>query len=336
MPLPLSLHFLSLLTTATMRCDSDLKAVMTALDLSVHTEEGRPPLLPLTVIASLHEQLEARARRGRFVFALADVFNLDEHPAVSAFAASAGCLRQLLRLLDWLPRVMHPGFGFETEETATDIRLYPQLLTDDPRLRDHPLLIEFMAAALLRMVHLVAPGFPLVAEISFRHAPLADPEVYACYFGCPVRFLAERNCLQGDRRVLDLPLPGSLPQANASAEETIMVHVLGDGLAPTLTDEITRLLRARLSLFAQGLPGMALALQRHPRALQRELHAAGTSYSALVARLRHELARDMLRDPALDIDSIALKLGFSERRSFTLAFRSWQGCSPSAWRRQHH
>lgn len=335
MSLPIGLHFLSLLTTATMRCDSDLKAVMSTLDLSVHTEEGRPPLLPLTVLVALHEQLEARARRGRFIFALADVFNLDEHPAVAAFVASAGSLRQLLRLLSWLPRVMHPNFGFEIEETASDIRLYPQVLTDDPRLQEHPLLIEFMTAAMLRMVQLVAPGFPLVAEIHFRHAPLVDPDSYTRYFGCPVRFRAERNGLRGDRLVLDMPLPGSLPQANASAEETILVHVLGDGLAPSLTDQMTRLLRGRLSLFAEGLPGIARALQRHPRALQRELRAAGTSYSAVVSSLRHELAREMLNDPALDIDSIALKLGYGERRSFTLAFRGWQGTTPSAWRRRN-
>lgn len=41
----------------------------------------------------------------------------------------------------------------------------------------------------------------------------------------------------------------------------------------------------------------------------------------------------MLRDSALDIDSIGMKLGFSERRSFTRAFRAWQGGAPSAYRR---
>ena len=42
----------------------------------------------------------------------------------------------------------------------------------------------------------------------------------------------------------------------------------------------------------------------------------------------------MLRDMNLDIESIALKLGFNERRSFTLAFKHWQGMSPSQYR-QH-
>ncbi|MFX6044722.1 hypothetical protein ABTE88_19775, partial [Acinetobacter baumannii] len=63
----LGLHFLSLLTTAAARTGSDLKAVLAALDLGVHTREGRPPLLPLTLLAALMEQLEGRATRGRFV-----------------------------------------------------------------------------------------------------------------------------------------------------------------------------------------------------------------------------------------------------------------------------
>ncbi|MFX5374095.1 hypothetical protein ABTD20_19115, partial [Acinetobacter baumannii] len=86
--------------TAAARTGSDLKAVLAALDLGVHTREGRPPLLPLTLLAALMEQLEGRATRGRFVFALAEVFNFDGQPAVAAFLTSARNLRQLHRLLE--------------------------------------------------------------------------------------------------------------------------------------------------------------------------------------------------------------------------------------------
>lgn len=329
----IGLHFLSMLTTAASRCDSDLKAVLAALQLGLHTRDGQPPFLALPVLAALIEQLEARAHRGRFVFALADVFNFDAQPAVAAFLTSAGSLRQLHRLLDWVPALVHPDLCFEIRDQATEACLYPRVVSADPRLSDHPLLVELMAAAAMHLGRVVAPGVQVVREIEFRHGALGDAALYERYFGCPVRFHGERNTLHGDPRLLDSPLPGSLPQANARAEEAIALQILGDGLAPPLAVEAERLLRQRPALFSRGLTGLADALQLHPRTLQRRLREAGLSYAALSARLRHELACDMLRDSALDIDSIGIKLGFSERRSFTLAFRHWQGQSPSAWRK---
>lgn len=329
----IGLHFLSMLTLAAARCGSDLRAAMASLQMGVHTREGKPPVLPLSVFAALVEQLEARSTRGRFVFALADVFNFDGQPAVSDFLTSAHNLRQLHNLLAWVPALVHPALQFEHHDQAPDAWLYPKVVSPEPRLADHPLLIELMAAGVVHMTRLVAPGATVTQSVSFRHGPQGDPEDYLRYFGRPVSFHAERNVLHGPARWLDSPLPGSLPQAHARAEETIRVQILGDGVAPPLLVEAELLLRQRPALFGEGLDGLAAALHLHPRTLQRRLREAGESYSVLVARLRHELACDMLRTSALDIDSIGIKLGFGERRSFTLAFRQWQGRSPSDYRR---
>ena len=72
----------------------------------------------------------------------------------------------------------------------------------------------------------------------------------------------------------------------------------------------------------------------HPRTLQRRLRERGLRYSELLARTRHDLACQMLRETELDIDSVGFKLGFKERRSFTQAFGQWQGQTPTNYR-QH-
>jgi AraC-like DNA-binding protein len=41
----------------------------------------------------------------------------------------------------------------------------------------------------------------------------------------------------------------------------------------------------------------------------------------------------MLRGGELDIESIGIKLGYVERRSFTHAFQKWQGQTQSAYRK---
>ena len=138
----------------------------------------------------------------------------------------------------------------------------------------------------------------------------------------------------GSLSQFEQPLPGSLPQAFEQAEESVRIKILGDGLMPSIHRQAEQLLRLRLSLLGEGLSGLAKAMQLHPRRLQRELKAVQTSYAELLAQARYERARAMLRDMNLDIESIALKLGFNERRSFTLAFKHWQGMSPSQYR-QH-
>lgn len=331
----IDLHFLSLLTTAAARTGSDLKAALASLDITVHTGQGRPPEVPLSVMVSLLEQMEAHAQRGRFVFTLAELFNFDDQPAVAAFLASANSLRQLHRLLEWVPALVHPAMHFEIVDQAPEAWLHPRVVSDDIRITDHPLLIELMSAVVARLSRLVAPELPIVQAVDFRHRARSSPEPYAAFFGCPVNFEAARNTIRGDAGLLDGPLPGSLPHAHAQAEETIRVRILGDGVEPPLVLEIERLLRERLALFGEGLEGMATALQLHPRTLQRRLRELGVSYAEILARQRHEQACQMLRDGSLDIDSIGIKLGYRDRRSFTQAFRQWQGSTPSAYRKAH-
>lgn len=334
----LDLHFLSLLSTASARAGSDLRAVMAALQLTLSTQDERSPPLPLPVLAALIEQLETRSTRRRFVWALADVFNFDGLPPVSAYLSSASSLRQLHQLLQWVPALVHPALRFHIEDSGSVTRLHPVVDSSEARLGDHPLLIELMTAVVMHIGRELAPELEAVRQVDFRHQPLVAVTDYEAYFGCPVRFATAANTLYGEGRLLDDRLPGSLPEAHAHAEQAIQVRLLGDGLAPPWLMQVEALLRRRLNLFGAGLPALATALQLQPRTLQRRLRAEGIRYQQLIARLRHQLACEMLRDPTLDIDSIALKLGYAERRSFSQAFRGWQGQSPSRYRQSlyHH
>jgi len=329
----IDLHFLSLLSAASVRTGADLRYVMSSLGLSLNTQAERSPPLPLGVLASLVEQLEARSTRGRFVFALADVFNFDGLPAVSAYLNSANSLRQLNQFLQWVPSIVHPNLRFQIDDNGAMAWLHPVVESADDRLCDHPLLIELMSAVVVHIGRVLSPGLEPVRQIDFCHAPLVARQDYEDYFGCPVHFHCSDNTLYGEGRLLDGQLPGSLPEANAFAEQTIQISLLGDGVAPPLQIQVETLLRRRLSLFGDGLPALAAALQLKPRTLQRRFRDHGICYKQLIARLRHELACEMLRNTSLDIDSIALKLGYAERRSFSYAFRCWQGQSPSMYRR---
>ncbi|MGH8631891.1 MAG: helix-turn-helix transcriptional regulator, partial [Burkholderiales bacterium] len=87
-------------------------------------------------------------------------------------------------------------------------------------------------------------------------------------------------------------------------------------------------------LLGQGIEVLALRLELHPRTLQRRLRDEGQAFGELQDRVRYRLAQKALQDPALDLETISERLGFSDRRSFTRAFTRWAGVSPSEYRRK--
>ena len=67
------------------------------------------------------------------------------------------------------------------------------------------------------------------------------------------------------------------------------------------------------------------------RSLQRKLAEEGTSYEALLAATRQELALSYLAEHRYSISEIAYLLGFSDTSSFTRAFKRWTGQAPSQY-----
>jgi AraC-like DNA-binding protein len=65
------------------------------------------------------------------------------------------------------------------------------------------------------------------------------------------------------------------------------------------------------------------------------LRAEGTTFSALLAEVRYEVALQLLRDTHLQIRDIALVLGYSDSASFNHAFRRWSGTTSTGWRASH-
>ena len=69
-----------------------------------------------------------------------------------------------------------------------------------------------------------------------------------------------------------------------------------------------------------------------PRTLQRRLEAVGTTYQELLDDVRRQSARRLLSNTDLDAGEVAFLLGFEELNSFTRAFHTWEGTTPTRWR----
>ncbi len=171
----------------------------------------------------------------------------------------------------------------------------------------------------------------------FREAP-DDLKLFRRHFGTRVRYGAERAGIAFPASDLSRPLRQADPDAFASALRDLEDRE-NTGDISTLAHKVRRVLY-RMFVDGSGSDGVQLLeiarlFALHPRTLNRRLRAEGTTFNALLARTRYEIARQLLRDTRLRTAEIAFFLGYSETASFNHAFRRWSGTTASEWRSSH-
>jgi AraC-like DNA-binding protein len=192
---------------------------------------------------------------------------------------------------------------------------------------------EAIDAAMSLMVRvcrfLTGHTFTLVEVDQTRPAP-SDSEPYTRFFGCPVRFGAAFDALTFDARGLDRPREMSNPELARYNDDAVQAY-----LERVRSGNVVDQVRARLATRLADRPtaeDVASALGLSQRSLQRRLKERGTSYEAILALVRRDLACAYLRDERYTITELAFMLGFEDASSFARAFRRWTGASPSGFR----
>ncbi|HEY5147287.1 MAG TPA: AraC family transcriptional regulator [Polyangiaceae bacterium] len=192
--------------------------------------------------------------------------------------------------------------------------------------------VEFVLAALLRLVRTFV-GPPGVARaVSFEHARPPYHREYTRIFGGVERFGQRRNALEFDRALLDRPQmhqhPALYSMLRAEAERAL--ERVTEGARPA--DELKRYLLARPPARIPDIATAARDLGISERSLRRRLAADDTSYRTLVRATLEASAGHMLRDPTRSIQETARALGFSDAGAFHRAFKRWTGMTPKQYR----
>lgn len=79
---------------------------------------------------------------------------------------------------------------------------------------------------------------------------------------------------------------------------------------------------------------VASKLGMSERTLQRRLLEAESSYQQILDTLRLQLSKEWLIRNDWPISKVAVRLGFTEPRSFQRRFKTWTGMSPGEYRKQ--
>jgi AraC-like DNA-binding protein len=160
-----------------------------------------------------------------------------------------------------------------------------------------------------------------------------DAGAYEGFFRAPVHVRAAAFELEL------APEAAALPLRKADPALCAFLHAHAERALAALRAESELVRAVRQAVVDQligGTPGIARAaraLATSARTLRRQLAAEATSFRAIVDDVRHQLAVQYLRDPALGAAEVAFLLGFSEAAAFHRAFKRWTGTTPHAFRR---
>ena len=171
-------------------------------------------------------------------------------------------------------------------------------------------------------------------RIHFRQSEPSRPAAYYSFFHCELQFDSDHSVLVIDSEVADKPLPGFNAQL-----ETLLEQQIIDYLARLDKQDIVG--RTKSVIF-ENLPSghvlvedVAARLNTSVRTLRRKLGEKDVSFKELLTQTRRELGERYIHDNSLSLTEIAFLLGFSDSSSFSRAYRTWTGQSPSEYRSTH-
>ncbi|MEM8995592.1 MAG: AraC family transcriptional regulator [Acidobacteriota bacterium] len=177
------------------------------------------------------------------------------------------------------------------------------------------------------------PFTPLRVEI--KHPAPAELDDHVDYFGCPVRFDADRDALLVSRHAL--AAPNKLGDSGLSTFfdghlEGEVSELTDAESTPSLADRVKRHVGGALSDGVPAVSDVARRLGLSGRTLQRRLAEQELSFQTLVDDARRELATRLLHETDYALVDVAFMTGFAEQSSFNRAFKRWAGQTPRSYR----
>jgi len=172
-------------------------------------------------------------------------------------------------------------------------------------------------------------------DCHFEHArPTGTQEYDRVFETAALRFNSPFYGFVFDRDYLDAPLPASDPALHVVLCEHVSRSLSQLHYRPSLADNVRQLALKELLNGNPTVAAAARSLHMSTRTLASRLEREGTTFSALLDQMRHELALTYLRDPSISLSEISYRLGFSHVEGFHRAFKRWTGEAPAGYRRK--
>lgn len=255
---------------------------------------------------------------------------LSSHGSVGMLAMTSATLRDALVVLERFAPLRTPNLHFqhhlEGEHAVVELRD----TLPDRSLRNF--VIEALFTALIQMARTLL-GRELTGSVDVQFQEPAYFTRFSHLWPGPVRFNQPHNRILLPKGRLD----DALQMADSVAAKQIETECELELSRRTTGDAFLSDLRRQVVSARDGYPSLEqLAKERDvsDRTLKRQLKARGTTYREVLDEIKRERARELLGNPNLSVQEVALQLGYADPANFHRAFRRWFGLSPETFRRE--
>lgn len=193
--------------------------------------------------------------------------------------------------------------------------------------------LDAIMSHMLRTSRARIEGFKAPLSVELARPKPQNHSTFSDFFGCPIRYDAKINRMLLPLEFMHAPLLTaniSLAEQGDTIVQAYLKQVASDPLDRKLRQAVVDTLPSgniNIQIIARDA-GMSV------RSLQRYFSNLGGTFSDFASEVRAALARDYLSQNILPITEVAFLLGYSNPASFSRAFKTWTGQTPTQYQRR--
>jgi AraC-like DNA-binding protein len=315
-----------------LRLGVDIQDILRQLGIFIDLDHITQSIIDLKQIHAIVTAVEKASGHPAIGLLSGEDFDFDYLPNLKTFIMSARTLREAFESTRPMQKLITPLLILNMEDAGkvTSIKLKPDIALSEEDERHYT---EMTFACIRSLTNRLMRKTVSPQAVHFRHGQSEITPWYADFFGSAIVLNAQENAIIYNRAIMDIPLPGGFPEIRQQAGKIVHQQMIDSPLHGGLAEDLKRLLATHGDLFIAPIEQVASSLNMSKRTLQRRLAENVHNFADIRDQIRFQLAAEALKSKRLSIEEIGDKLGFSDRHSFTRAFKRWTGITPSAYRK---
>jgi AraC-like DNA-binding protein len=309
---------------------ADIQALMRQADLNAQDLQNSESRIPVAKFYQLYELAAAATNNPDFALAVGRIVFLRGLNLQLYMTTICHTFREYLKLMPSVLLLRGDIGEVIIKPEGELLALIWQPLQADTAAKRH--LSDEALAASSMIINSLCISPVTIKKAKFTYTKPNKINELERIFGSDLSFDQDVTCLYFERSSLSFPLVKYDYDSYSSGNS--LFHATFDQL-PSTDAFLAAMTKAIVHLMPTGTIGIdavAGQLNVSRRTMQRRLSDRKTNFQQLLQEVRADMAVRYLADKRLAVTEIAFLLGYADQASFSAAFKSWYGKSPSDYR----